>query len=150
MALALIVLAVGSVLAGYIGVPQAIGGHNALASWLAPAFQAQTAGSNALIESSLAYACGVAGDRSEALEILNRLTEGGRYVPHWFLSLIWIGIGDADRAFEHLETAFDDREPCMVTLGVDPIFDPLRADDRFDDLVRRIAPASSKQCVPEA
>ena len=40
MALALIVLAVGSVLAGYIGVPHALGGHNQLAAWLAPSFQA--------------------------------------------------------------------------------------------------------------
>jgi NADH-quinone oxidoreductase subunit L len=40
MALVLIVLAIGSVLAGYIGIPHALGGHNALASWLAPAFQA--------------------------------------------------------------------------------------------------------------
>jgi NADH-quinone oxidoreductase subunit L len=40
MALALIVLAIGSVLAGYIGVPHALGGHNQLAEWLAPSFQA--------------------------------------------------------------------------------------------------------------
>ena len=38
MALALIVLAIGSVLAGYVGVPHALGGHNNLAVWLAPAF----------------------------------------------------------------------------------------------------------------
>jgi NADH-quinone oxidoreductase subunit L len=40
MALALIVLAAGSVLAGYIGVPHALGGHNMLGEWLAPAFAA--------------------------------------------------------------------------------------------------------------
>jgi NADH-quinone oxidoreductase subunit L len=38
MAMALIVLAIGSVLAGYIGVPHALGGHNQLAAWLAPSF----------------------------------------------------------------------------------------------------------------
>ena len=40
MALVLIVLALGSVLAGYIGVPHALGGHNQLAAWLAPSFAA--------------------------------------------------------------------------------------------------------------
>ena len=40
MAFALIVLAVGSVLAGYVGVPHALGGHNQLAAWLAPSFAA--------------------------------------------------------------------------------------------------------------
>ena len=40
MAVALIVLAVGSVLAGYVGVPHALGGHNSLGEWLHPAFVA--------------------------------------------------------------------------------------------------------------
>jgi len=43
MALALIVLAIGSVLAGYIGLPHALGGHNSLGEWLAPAFEAANA-----------------------------------------------------------------------------------------------------------
>jgi NADH-quinone oxidoreductase subunit L len=38
MALALIVLAIGSVGAGYVGVPAGLGGHNALGAWLAPSF----------------------------------------------------------------------------------------------------------------
>ena len=47
MAIALIVLALGSVLAGYLGVPHALGGHNSLAEWLKPSF---TATSKALAE----------------------------------------------------------------------------------------------------
>jgi NADH-quinone oxidoreductase subunit L len=42
MALALIVLAFGSVLAGYAGVPRALGGNNALGAWLAPSFAARS------------------------------------------------------------------------------------------------------------
>jgi NADH-quinone oxidoreductase subunit L len=42
MALALVVLALGSVLAGYLGVPQALGGGNAIGSWLAPSFSARS------------------------------------------------------------------------------------------------------------
>ncbi len=44
MAFALIVLAVGSILAGYVGVPHALGGHNSLGAWLEPAFQATNCG----------------------------------------------------------------------------------------------------------
>ena len=47
MAFVLIVLALGSVLAGYIGVPHALGGHNQLAAWLAPSFQASAAAGEA-------------------------------------------------------------------------------------------------------
>ncbi|MGE3341926.1 MAG: NADH-quinone oxidoreductase subunit L [Vicinamibacterales bacterium] len=42
MAIALIVLAVGSVLAGFFGVPHALGGHNAIEAFLAPSFQAMS------------------------------------------------------------------------------------------------------------
>jgi NADH-quinone oxidoreductase subunit L len=44
MATALIVLAVGSIVAGYINIPHALGGHLALGSWLEPAFQATNCG----------------------------------------------------------------------------------------------------------
>jgi NADH-quinone oxidoreductase subunit L len=44
MATALIVLALGSIFAGYIGVPHALGGHNILGAWLEPAFNATNCG----------------------------------------------------------------------------------------------------------
>ena len=40
MAIPLIVLAIGSVIAGYVGIPHALGGHNAIESYLEPAFEA--------------------------------------------------------------------------------------------------------------
>ena len=40
MALALIVLAIGSVLAGLVGIPHALGGHNRIEAFLEPAFEA--------------------------------------------------------------------------------------------------------------
>jgi len=39
MAIVLVILAVGSALAGYVGIPHALGGHHQLAAWLAPSFQ---------------------------------------------------------------------------------------------------------------
>jgi NADH-quinone oxidoreductase subunit L len=44
MATALVVLAFGSIVAGYVGVPHALGGHNSLGAWLEPAFQATNCG----------------------------------------------------------------------------------------------------------
>jgi len=44
MATALIVLALGSILAGYVGVPHALGGHNSLGAWLTPVFNAENCG----------------------------------------------------------------------------------------------------------
>ena len=79
MALVLIVLAVGSVAAGWIGIPHAVGGHNRLHTWLEPAFEAPgerepeagalaTAGAQAGVEAEGAGA--EAGEAShEALEV---------------------------------------------------------------------------------
>jgi NADH-quinone oxidoreductase subunit L len=47
MALALLLLALGSVAAGYVGVPHALGGHNSIDAYLAPSFQAIGAASGA-------------------------------------------------------------------------------------------------------
>jgi NADH-quinone oxidoreductase subunit L len=44
MATALIVLAVGSIVAGYVNIPHAWGGHTALTQWLTPAFEATNCG----------------------------------------------------------------------------------------------------------
>jgi NADH-quinone oxidoreductase subunit L len=68
MAFALIVLAIGSVLAGYIGVPHALGGHNLLATWLAPSFAA-TAVAGAAEAAEVAGAAEDGAEGEEALEL---------------------------------------------------------------------------------
>jgi NADH-quinone oxidoreductase subunit L len=54
MAFALVTLAVGSVIAGYVGIPHALGGHNQLAAWLAPSFQAPGSAAEAVAEPDVA------------------------------------------------------------------------------------------------
>jgi NADH-quinone oxidoreductase subunit L len=67
MALALILLAIGSVAAGYIGVPHALGGHNVLHAWLEPAFGVGPA-TEALADAAPAAGEGAA-DSHESLEL---------------------------------------------------------------------------------
>jgi NADH-quinone oxidoreductase subunit L len=64
MAFALLVLAVGSLSAGYIGVPHALGGRNTLATWLAPSFAAPVAAGAA--EPRAAEGAGEAAEGAEA------------------------------------------------------------------------------------
>jgi NADH-quinone oxidoreductase subunit L len=54
MALALIVLAIGSLAAGWIGLPHALGGHNRLHAWLEPAFTAPAGGEAVAAEGAAA------------------------------------------------------------------------------------------------
>ena len=47
-------------------------------------------------------------------------------------------VGEGDCAFEWLEKGFQDRGDLMVTLNADPVFDGIRTDGRFQDLIRRV------------
>jgi TolB-like protein/Flp pilus assembly protein TadD len=93
---------------------------------------------NSFTEAALAYALGRAGRRSEAEHALGQLTEKYAYVPYWFYSIVSIGLNDRQRALEALDNAFHNHEPCLVSLKVDPVFDPLRGESRFSDMVRRV------------
>jgi adenylate cyclase len=99
---------------------------------------AQMSPDNPLLQASLVYGLGRAGCSHEANEALEKLTANHAYVPSWFLSLVWVGLNEKERAFESLEDAFRAHEPCLVSLKVDPVFDPLRDDARFADMVRRV------------
>jgi hypothetical protein len=53
------------------------------------------------------------------------------------MAFIHAGLGEKDEAFACLERALAEREGEMLFLDVAPAFDDLRADARFDSLLRR-------------
>ena len=60
------------------------------------------------------------------------------YVPPVLTAMACVRIGDKQCAFEWLEKGFQERDDLMIYLKVEPVFDGLRADPRFQDLVRRV------------
>ena len=54
------------------------------------------------------------------------------------LARLYTKTGDREQAFVYLEKAYDRRMLGMIQLKVNPAFDPLRSDPRFDELVRRV------------
>jgi tetratricopeptide (TPR) repeat protein len=88
----------------------------------------------------LACAHAMAGRRNEALEILDELKERSRqhYTPPGDFAFVYAALGEREQAFLWLEKAFDERDGWTLTLKVDPLFDPLRSDPRFQDLLRRV------------
>ncbi len=94
------------------------------------------------IAASLGYAYGLAGRRSEAEAILSRLRalSQRRYVSGLYFAIVYTGLGDKDRAIEYLNKAYESRHPGLVLIRVDPIFDNLRSDKRFQELIKRFEP----------
>lgn len=82
----------------------------------------------------------LSGRRKLALEVLRKLeayaTE--RYVSPMEFAWIHFGLGDLDTGFRWLTRAFADRAFDLVSIQVDPRFDPLRDDPRFKTLLKQL------------
>ena len=55
-----------------------------------------------------------------------------------WLAVIYLALGEKDQAFDWMQKAYDDHSAWLVYLKVDPLFDSVRQDARFTDLLRRI------------
>jgi len=100
----------------------------------------QAGGRGALIQSALGYAYAVAGKRDEALQVLAQLQTFpmNRDVSPFYLAMIHAGLGDNEQAIRWLENAVEERYNWVIWLRTEPIFERLRGEERFIELVRRI------------
>ena len=88
----------------------------------------------------LAHTYAVAGKRDEARKMLDEVLAGSRkeFVSPVMIALVYVGLREHDTAFEWLEKAFQSRDAMCYLLKVDPRFDPLRSNSRFQSLLRRL------------
>ncbi len=80
---------------------------------------------------------GMRGYWQKDLDLLNAQSKQ-RYVKAYAFALIYTHLGKNDPAFEWLEKTYQERFFGLIFLKVDPAFDTLRSDPRFQDLLRRI------------
>jgi TolB-like protein/Tfp pilus assembly protein PilF len=82
----------------------------------------------------------VAGHLLEARKTLEQLQELSKqqYVTSYVVARIYAALGETDEALRWLETAYQERAAWMVALKIDPRFDNLRSDPRFQDLMLRM------------
>jgi serine/threonine protein kinase/tetratricopeptide (TPR) repeat protein len=83
----------------------------------------------------LGYAYGLAGRRSDALAVLQKLKTTDKYVSPTELAVLYIGLGDKEAALQSLERAYAERDPRLDELKVEPYFDSLRSDPRYQELL---------------
>ncbi len=89
---------------------------------------------------ALGHAYARAGNRDEAQELLQKLMARSdhRYVSPALIAQIYVGLGEQDLAFEWLQRAYDQRSTELAWLRVRPVFDSLRSESRFAELLTRI------------
>jgi TolB-like protein/DNA-binding winged helix-turn-helix (wHTH) protein/Tfp pilus assembly protein PilF len=80
------------------------------------------------------------GNLAEARRILASLEGRSRheYVPSFSLAVAYAGLGDKTRALAYLQKAYDERCDLVPTLKVNPLFESLHSDPRFQKLLQRI------------
>lgn len=88
----------------------------------------------------LGYAYAVTGEEASARQILAKLDELSqtRHVSRITESLVWVGLGDHEKALAALEGAYEHREPFLYMVHSWTWFDRLRSEPRFQQLERSI------------
>jgi len=87
-----------------------------------------------------AYTYGRAGQLERARRELEKLEKVSRHEQVNPVIMLWahLGVGDKEEALADLEKAYSEHFGILTTLKVEPAFDPLRSDPRFQDLLRRV------------
>jgi len=88
----------------------------------------------------LGYAYGASGDQVKAramIEELNHKSVHG-YVPPFNLAIVYLGMGERERALGYLERAYSAHSQWLCWLKMDRIFDPIRSEPRFIALLKKL------------
>ena len=89
---------------------------------------------------SLGFAYGFLGQKEEAEKILRKFIqlEKQQYVSPYLIGSLYLGIGEKDQAFTWFNRAIEKHDYGMLYLKIDPVFDAIRGDPRFDELMRKV------------
>ena len=92
----------------------------------------------------LGYALAKRGDQEAARKLIRDFDSSGRYVSPATLAFIFIGLDEKKRALDLLDTAYEKRDLQMIYLNSEGIYDSLRKEPRFRDLLNKVGLPESK------
>jgi TolB-like protein/Tfp pilus assembly protein PilF len=79
------------------------------------------------------------GKQADALTLLEEMKNSkGKYVSPYDLALLYTSLGQKQDAITQLNKAYQERAGWLIYLKVEPLFDPLRSEPGFNDLVQRL------------
>jgi len=101
---------------------------------------ASLSGGSPLYTAQVGVPLALAGEKKEALRVIRELRDIStkRYVSPYGLAQIYATLNDKEQTYKWLETAYRDRAVWMSYLAVDPVFDSIRSEARFRDLLHRV------------
>ena len=98
------------------------------------------AGDGTNIRSRLVYVYGRMGQMDKAQAELRKLEAMNLTSPQdpVAMAMAYIGVGNNGAALSSLEKAYEQRSNLLTALKVEPVYDPLRDDPRFQELLRHV------------
>ena len=95
---------------------------------------------NPYLVSALGFSYGVAGKRDEAQKIINGFIEISKkkYFSPMFISRVYAGMGEVDKAIEWMEKAYEERDPPLSLVKSVPSHDYMHSDPRFKALLKKM------------
>jgi tetratricopeptide (TPR) repeat protein len=106
----------------------------------------ELSGGSLIMKAMLAHVYGRAGDRAGAEKMIEELTKASTgHISAYNVALIYAGLAETDNALAWLDRAVAQHDLFLAWMNVEPMFDSVRSDPRFAELVRRIGlkPAAS-------
>jgi adenylate cyclase len=102
--------------------------------------KARANGSPPFVAGFLGYAYAQAGDRAKAQAIVAELNQmsSRQFVSPFCVATVYLGLGDHQRALSGLDKAYEVRSQWLTFLKVDKVYDPLRSDPRFIELLKKV------------
>jgi pentatricopeptide repeat protein len=97
---------------------------------------------NLRAKSQLGYALARAGKISEAYAVVDEMVKASaeKYVSAASIAQVFNGLGDREKTFAWLERALRERDPRLIWLRADPVWNNLRSDPRFEAVQRLVFP----------
>ena len=94
-----------------------------------------------IYDGCLGYSYGILGDRAKAEQVLTHLNELAkqRYVSPQALITVYVGLGEKSTALDWLEKSYEDQDIACWYLKVDPVYDSLRNEPRFQALLKKLS-----------
>jgi tetratricopeptide (TPR) repeat protein len=89
-----------------------------------------------------AYYFAASGVRQSAMEVLR---EAGDGLSAWQRARVLAALGEFESAIQELEGSMDDPPRAMIGLGIEPAFEPLRSDPRFQEMLQRLGLSDGEQ-----
>jgi hypothetical protein len=71
------------------------------------------------------------------LDGLTEISKHG-YVSSYSIAQAYMRMGEKEKTFEWLQKAYEEHDSGLVSIAVEPMFEPVRSDPRFKDLLRRL------------